>query len=354
MSIYEFVQDGINPVQETTFSIVGLQERRDLQRLLREHIEVVSEETLVISEEFGDWEDSRRRIDLLGIDKTGNLVVIELKRTEDGGHMELQSIRYASMVSTMTFEQAVGVFGRHLKQTNRADQDPRTTILDFLGWDEPDEDQFAQDVRIVLASSEFSRELTSSVLWLINHDIDIRCIRLKPYRLDNRLLVDVQQIIPLPEAAEYQVQVREKARKERQARTSSVDFTRYDVQIEDERHESMWKRNAIFLICKRLCGRGISPAEIASLFDWRSNRVWYSVGAVVGPLDFEELASEKASSGGPSFDRRRWFCGDGELVQAGEETYAFSNQWGGQGWLRAMGLLKEKYSQFKIDFSPIS
>jgi len=64
---------------------------------------------LVVSEEFGDWEDSRRRIDLLGIDKAANLVVIELKRTEDGGHMELQAIRYAAMVSKMTFDRLVEV-----------------------------------------------------------------------------------------------------------------------------------------------------------------------------------------------------------------------------------------------------
>jgi hypothetical protein len=39
-------------------------------------------------------------------DKQAWLVVIELKRTLDGGHMELQAIRYASMVSAMTFERA--------------------------------------------------------------------------------------------------------------------------------------------------------------------------------------------------------------------------------------------------------
>jgi hypothetical protein len=47
-------------------------------------------------------------------------------------------------------------------------------------------------------------------MWLNEKGLDIRCVRLKPYNLDGRTLVDVQQIIPLPEANEYQIQFREK------------------------------------------------------------------------------------------------------------------------------------------------
>ena len=206
VAIYEFSQTSILALNETSFSSVNMYERRDLQRLLRENVEVIAPDTLVIYEEFGEWEDSRRSIDLLGLDKDANLVVIELKRTEDGGHMELQSIRYAAMVSTMTFERAAEAFGKYLSKLGKEEQDPRAVMLDFLGWNEPDENLFGQDVRIVLASAEFSKEVTSSVLWLIDHTIDIRCVRMKPYALDGRILVDVQQIIPLPEAQEYQVQ----------------------------------------------------------------------------------------------------------------------------------------------------
>ncbi len=70
--------------------------------MLRQGIHVLSEDLLVVAEEYGLFEDSRRRVDLLALDRSGTLVVIELKRTDDGGHMELQALRYAAMVSTMT------------------------------------------------------------------------------------------------------------------------------------------------------------------------------------------------------------------------------------------------------------
>lgn len=351
MPIYEVTDKEIISVKETTFNSFGVHERRDLQRLLRDHIEVIAPDTLLISEEFGEWDDSKRRIDLLAIDKEANLVAIELKRTEDGGHMELQSIRYASMVSTMTFDQAAGVFSRYLKNLGNETQDSREIILDFLGWDESDDDLFAQDVRIVLASAEFSKELTTSVLWLIDHGIDIRCVRLKPYRLGERLLVDVQQIIPLPEAAYYQVQVREKAQKNREARVGGPDFTRFDVKFGEEIHKSVWKRNAIYLLFKRLTEASIKPDEIVALFTWRNNALYVVDGIVDGP-EFVKQASAKAGSGGPAFDQPRWFCEDEELIHSNGKTYALSKMWGGKGWHRAMDALKIKYSQFKIEFSP--
>lgn len=111
MPIYEITPTVIRKISETSFAAAGIKERGDLQRLLRDQIEVISPETLVVAEEFGEWEDSRRRIDLLGLDRDANLVVVELKRTEDGGHMELQAVRYAAMVSTLTFDKVAPAAG---------------------------------------------------------------------------------------------------------------------------------------------------------------------------------------------------------------------------------------------------
>jgi hypothetical protein len=185
---------------------------------LRGQIEVIAPDTLVVAEEFGEWEESKRRIDLLGLDREANLVVIELKRTDDGGHMELQAVRYAAMVSTMDFDKVVEVYQRYLTRHGKT-EDARLVILDFLKWDEPDGVLFAREVKIVLASANFSKELTTAVMWLNKHEVDIRCVRVIPYQDNGRVLIDVQQIIPLPEASDYQIQIREKEHKGRQERS---------------------------------------------------------------------------------------------------------------------------------------
>ena len=99
MPLYRVAKDRLESVKETSFFEEKLFERRDLQRLLKADITVLGDDLMVISEEFGDWEESSRRIDLLCLSKDADLVVVEIKRTDDGGHMELQAIRYAAMVS---------------------------------------------------------------------------------------------------------------------------------------------------------------------------------------------------------------------------------------------------------------
>jgi Domain of unknown function (DUF4268) len=224
MPIYEVTQKQFRRIEQGDFAASGFRERSDIQRLLRTQIDVISEDLYVLTEEFSEWEESKRRIDLLAIDANANLVVVELKRTSDGGHMELQAIRYAAMVSPMTFERAVQIHAAFLSSVGEDAAKAQSRLLEFLDWSEPDEEAFAADTRIILVSGDFSKELTTSVLWLINHGMDIRCIRMRPYKDGTRTLVDIQQIIPLPEAHEYQVQLREKGHEERKQRAERYDL----------------------------------------------------------------------------------------------------------------------------------
>lgn len=348
MAIYRVDESKITPIQQTDFATEKIRERDDLQQLLKNQIDIIAPDCLVIAEEFGNWQDSRRRIDLLAVDKDANLVVVELKRTEDGGHMDLQALRYSAMVSTLTFDKAVDIFTQYLSDAGN-DGDARSTLIEFLDWTEQDEDQFAQDVRIVLASAEFSKEITSTILWLNDHGLDIKCVRLRPYRYGDDLLLDVQQIIPLPESAEYQVQLRDKARRERTARTQNRDFTKYDVTINGETYERLAKRHAVFKVVKHLCDRGINPDDIAGIFTWNKG-AFRSVEGEVDSDTYAEKFLEHNKNFGTKSEPARYFFLDDELIHANGKTYALTKMWG-RNTEKALGSLLESYHDLGFSFS---
>lgn len=323
MALYKISNQKIQPIKRTTFAQQKVRERDDLQEMLKAQIEVVSPDTLIVAEEFGDWEDSRRRIDLLGVDKDANLVVIELKRTEDGGHMELQGIRYAAMISTLTFERLVPIYSAYLK-SNNIDIDPVANLLEFLDWSEPDEDKFAQGVRIVLASAEFSKELTTSVMWLNEFNLDIRCVRLRPYADNGETYLDVQTVIPLREVADYQIRVRDKKQKEREARSSNRDFTKYDLSIAGKKYEGLSKRWLMFRVVSEIINAGHHPDEIAPAFAARKFKVFD------GELNAENVYEQimDGDQGGTVARADRFFTKEGEFFRVGGKTYVLSNQWG--------------------------
>ena len=210
MAIYKIVGDKerLESVAATSFGQEGVLERTDLQRMLRDQPEVLEEGLFIITEEFSNWEGSGRSIDLLGLDSTGRLVVVELKRGDTGSHMDLQAIRYAAMVSTITLQQAIDAHQAYLNKLG-IEEDAEERIAEHL---ESNKDtRFASErPRIILASEGFSSELTTCALWLNESGLDVTCIRMQPHRGGSELLVETSQIIPLPEAKDYLVRVRKR------------------------------------------------------------------------------------------------------------------------------------------------
>ena len=335
MTLYSFNDDQLLPLDRTGFQAEHLRERQDLQRLIRDQIEVLDENLLVLSEEFGDWEDSRRRIDLLCLDGDANLVVVELKRTKRGGHMELQALRYAAMVAKMTFEQATEAHARYLEARGNggrsdAQKKAETAILDHLGWDECDEDAFNQDVRILLASQNFSTELTSAVLWMNERDIDIRCVRMRPYRQDGGpLILEVQTIIPLPEAADYQVRVREKRQSERISRTRQVRAQTH-LRVGEKLLDHLPKGRVALELFRVLIERGMTPEQISEAVHWRyHNSMWSTQPGTLDGATFLQNLRARASADNRRRDPRNyWFCKDDELIHHNGDTWAGTKRWG--------------------------
>ena len=320
MPLFEMKPGELVAVPTSTFANEKILERADLQRLLRARIDAIADDVLIVAEEFGAFADARRRIDLLGIDREGRLVVFELKRTVDGGHLELQALRYAAMISIMTFDDLVGHYENYLATIEpEAADEAQARLANWL--DEGDSTEISRHVRIVLVSGGFDREITTTVLWLTDlYGLDIRCVRLSPYRVGDRLLLDVQQVIPLPEAIELTVQLQRKATQERAIRgTGGRDWTQYVITGPDGESEPLRKRQAILTMVTTLRAAGVPASEIAEAIP-PSRFV-----SVDGTLDGTDLREAFALTY-PKGDPGRWFM-ENPIHNEGR-TWIVTKMWG--------------------------
>lgn len=192
-------------IRQDSFTKLSYHERYDIQEWVLSNPELLGERLLVISSEFAGFDRTAERLDVLALSPEGRLVVVELKRSATGTTAELQALRYAAYCSTLELEDVVELRAAHLKR--RGEESSTEAVEEEIrGFVElPDFNEIDDKPRIILAADDFGPELTSTVLWLRDFEVDIRCVRLTPYSVEGALLVDSTVLIPLPEAEEFLV-----------------------------------------------------------------------------------------------------------------------------------------------------
>tara|TARA_R100000789_G_scaffold93350_1_gene92482 strand:- start:97 stop:438 length:342 start_codon:yes stop_codon:yes gene_type:complete len=94
-------------VDSPKFSELGFTERHHLQEWLAHTPAALGEELLIIQKEFDGFDDTKERLDLLALDKDGNLIIIENKLDDSGRDVVWQALKYACYCSTFTKEQII-------------------------------------------------------------------------------------------------------------------------------------------------------------------------------------------------------------------------------------------------------
>ena len=116
MFIIDRQTNRINPVNLKRFSELGFTERKHLQEWLTYQPNALGEELLIIQKEFDGFDDTRERLDLLALDKDGNLVIIENKLDDSGREVVWQVIKYASYCASLTKGQIVDIYQQYLNK----------------------------------------------------------------------------------------------------------------------------------------------------------------------------------------------------------------------------------------------
>ncbi|MZR14331.1 DUF4268 domain-containing protein [Maritimibacter sp. DP07] len=215
----------LRKLERTCFSEVGFREREHLQEWLATMPDALCEAMsegedglLIIQKEFDGFDGTRERLDLLALDRAGQLVIIENKLDDSGRDVVWQALKYAAYCSSLKKAEIVGIFQKYLD--SQGGGDAAGLICEFLGEDTLDEVVLndGTNQRVVFIAANFRREVTATVLWLREHQIDARCVKVVPYQFGAEIFVDLQQVIPTPEAADYMIRMAEKDSEEKSAK----------------------------------------------------------------------------------------------------------------------------------------
>ena len=93
----------IEKIESTTFKQLGFKEREHLQEWIANNPSCLNEDLLIIQKEFDGFYDTSERLDLLALDKQGNLVIIENKLDDTGRDVTWQVLKYYAVQSITTF-----------------------------------------------------------------------------------------------------------------------------------------------------------------------------------------------------------------------------------------------------------
>ena len=95
--------------------------------------------------------------------------------------------------------------------------DAESRVRDHLPGDDEDALISSENPRIILASANFSKELTTSVLWLNQVGLNVTCIQLQPHKVGDSVFVERGQVIPVPKTEEYTIRLRNKETERQEA-----------------------------------------------------------------------------------------------------------------------------------------
>ncbi|GAB4041763.1 hypothetical protein [Spirosoma gilvum] len=200
------------PFESISFTEIGVLERKHIQEWIRHNPKMFGEELMVISIEFNQFEQIGDRPDVLALDRNGNLVIIELKRDSFAAYADLQAIRYAALLSTVTVDDIVPMYlyycQRYLNQPEQTFDVAKSQLEDFIN--DSAFTQLSNNPRIILCAENFSPAITTTVLWLNKVGLNVACIRIQPYLVDNQIIIVPTKIIPTPEASQYTVRLQRK------------------------------------------------------------------------------------------------------------------------------------------------
>jgi hypothetical protein len=296
----------------------GLRERGHLQEWVLAHPEMLGQDVKVVAFEFGRWTAvsgalARDRLDILGLDRDGRLVVVELKRDQAPDTVDMQALKYAALVSRFTRDDLAKVHAQYLTRHRGELVSAEAAAAELEEWATITEESLRLP-RLILMAADFPATVTATVVFLHQQlGLEVQLRKFQAYRTAQETLVTVSQLYPPPDVEEFvlspevseQRQERtERQRRQREASTVSrlveagalepgarlqfrAPSTELQAQLEPwlaeepGRRWASWQDDSGQPLVWEADGQGYSPTGLAShILEEGADRT----GAIQGPL----------------------------------------------------------------------
>lgn len=231
----------IDPSKGTDAEVLDLIRFKDLpfdgKGAREEHLEdLIADNVYLIESAFGDddsytlliigrqvYTTTQRRMDLVAIDSSGALILIEVKRDAEDvknrkDHAEIQSVRYAaSLAKLRTVDELVSnIYGPYIQRFcneelqnkgggRTAEEWARRKLDQFIRENDVDDSQLNHRQEIVLVGASFDEDTKSAAAWIAKYGVPFRVIEVQPIQYGKEYFLNVVQIIPPAEYEDFYV-----------------------------------------------------------------------------------------------------------------------------------------------------
>jgi hypothetical protein len=120
-------------------------------------------------------------IDLLALDRTGNSVVIELKRDRTPRDTLAQALEYASFIEKVDYEELEQIFQKYTQENQALTEAHKN----FYNLSEEEGVSFNKDQRIVIVGYDISPEVRETATFLSKKKVRVNCIEFNYFQTNS-------------------------------------------------------------------------------------------------------------------------------------------------------------------------
>jgi hypothetical protein len=153
----------------------------DLESLLETNPDVILEEELMI---IGRQivTNLNTSLDLLGLDRTGNVVVLELKRDKTPRDTIAQALEYASYIEQLNYNQLEEIYQKYTDSQGLSLSEQHRT---FFGLEDGETVNYNKEQHITVIGSDITREIKQQATYLNRKGIPTTCVEFKYFETES-------------------------------------------------------------------------------------------------------------------------------------------------------------------------